>query len=168
MMKEAATGFLLFEGVFFGALMIVMTMMPADFVASMLKFEPQDLRMMVTSHVDHEDALKYVSFAILESDNLHPFVFFTALMAIHTALMVPHANRAWIFAAFAILHAGVAWNLTKFLSGDYYVDLPVGSLGEMFSPFRVVHTFFLLAHLIFLLSSCIKESTTTKQNIKTR
>jgi hypothetical protein len=147
---KLATGFLFFEGLFFGVMMIAMIAMPLDFVSGVLGLPKEELEGSITTNVQDEGALKFLTWAVVENDNQHAFVMFGALVAIHTALRVSHENRTMIFLAFCIAHAMIVMNISKALSGNYHIALHDSSAAETFGDAIVVHGAFLAVHSVFL------------------
>jgi hypothetical protein len=54
---KQATGFLIFEGLFFGVMMIAMIAMPLDFASGVLELPKEELEGIITTNVQDEGAL---------------------------------------------------------------------------------------------------------------
>jgi hypothetical protein len=80
--------------------------------------------MMVTSHLDHKDASKYViTFAILDGGNLHPFAFFT-LDSYPYNLHPSSESNIDLSRFLQSCMLELRGTFPRFLGGNYYVDFP--------------------------------------------
>jgi hypothetical protein len=123
--------------------------------------------MMVTSHLDHEHGLKYViTVAILDGGNLHPFAFFT-LDSYPYNLHPSSESNIDLSRFLQSCMLELRGTFPRFLGGNYYVDLSVDPMREIFAAARVLHSFFLLAHVLFFFS-CISRRSLPPSRIKTR